>query len=395
MAWGAIDAAIALGGRRAARRRQAARPDALAPGIVDREANREARRLARLLWFNTGLDVLYVAGGLALAFTRGATSPFWRGTGWGIAVQGAFLFVFDLLHATSIPVDAPRVVPPPFQGDEHAPFTWAGGRPAALLVHGFLGSPADMRPLAESLHREGWTVQGLLLPGFGADVKTLPERQYEEWLTAVLDALGALQREHSPVLLIGHSMGAAVAIAAAAESAVVQRPPDGLVLLSPFVYLLAPFLGGAYALLGWLLPRHVRLLRRADFTHAGLRDSVASAWPDLDLDEVANRRDLRQMAVPLSFLEPLHKSGQEARRRAVELTGAGTLAGVPTLVMQGTHDHVAWPQHTRRLVNKRLPHARYIELDGDHWLIYRSRPTWPAVEQAVLGFARSLSPLER
>ncbi|MBN1992742.1 MAG: alpha/beta hydrolase [Anaerolineae bacterium] len=31
----------------------------------------------------------------------------------------------------------------PFQGDEHQPFYWNGGQPAALLVHGFPGTPAD------------------------------------------------------------------------------------------------------------------------------------------------------------------------------------------------------------------------------------------------------------
>ena len=239
-----------------------------------------------------------------------------------------------------------------------------------------------MRPLAEALRDEGWTVHGLLLPGFGADVETLPDRRYEEWLSAVVDAFETLQREHAPILLIGHSMGAAVSIAAAAEITT-RGSMDGLILLSPFVYLLAPLLGSAYARLGWLLPRHVRPLRWVDFSHPGLRELVAFAWPDLDLDDPARRRALRRVTIPVSVLEPLHKSGQEARRRAK------ALAGVPTLVLQGAHDQVAWPQHTRRLVNRWLPHARYVELDGDHWLIQRSGSNGPGAQRVVLEFARS------
>jgi alpha-beta hydrolase superfamily lysophospholipase len=53
-----------------------------------------------------------------------------------------------------------------FQGPEHLPFLWPGGQPAALLVHGFPGTPAEMRPLGEALHQAGWTAQGILLPGF-------------------------------------------------------------------------------------------------------------------------------------------------------------------------------------------------------------------------------------
>ena len=64
----------------------------------------------------------------------------------------------------------------PFQGDEHQPFHWNGGQPAALLVHGFPGTPAEMRPLGTALHQAGWTVYGPLLPGFGPDIVTLFER---------------------------------------------------------------------------------------------------------------------------------------------------------------------------------------------------------------------------
>jgi esterase/lipase len=69
-----------------------------------------------------------------------------------------------------------------FQAEDHQPFTWRGNGPAALLVHGFPGTPAEMRPLAESLHAQGWTTQGVLLPGFGPDFPSLMERHPQEWV---------------------------------------------------------------------------------------------------------------------------------------------------------------------------------------------------------------------
>ena len=99
-AWGTIDAAIALVGRVAASRRRAALPEPDLPAILAREG----RNLRRLLWVNTGLDVLYVSGGVALALTLGADSPFWLGNGWSIVVQGGFLFLFDLFHALGVPM---------------------------------------------------------------------------------------------------------------------------------------------------------------------------------------------------------------------------------------------------------------------------------------------------
>ena len=92
--WGAIDALIALSGLRPGRQPPAA-------------PTRAARNLRRLLWFNAVLDVGYMAGGVWLARSKGRDDANWRGQGWGIVVQGAFLFVFDLVHARRTPRPAP------------------------------------------------------------------------------------------------------------------------------------------------------------------------------------------------------------------------------------------------------------------------------------------------
>ncbi|MBM4427863.1 MAG: hypothetical protein FJ031_11590 [Chloroflexi bacterium] len=65
-------------------------------------APKETANLKRILLINTALDVFYVAGGIALIFTLGAENPEWRGHGWGIIVQGGFLFFFDLFHALKL-----------------------------------------------------------------------------------------------------------------------------------------------------------------------------------------------------------------------------------------------------------------------------------------------------
>lgn len=95
--WGVIDALIAILARRSLNAKLV-RPEAAAPETQQREA----RNLQRLLWLNTGLDILYVLGGLWLAYRRGAANPKWRGHGWGIILQGGFLFLFDLYHALLI-----------------------------------------------------------------------------------------------------------------------------------------------------------------------------------------------------------------------------------------------------------------------------------------------------
>lgn len=99
LAWGVIDAGVALVGGWITRRRRTGLADPFAPEVLAREVH----NLHRILLINTGLDVLYVAGGIALALILGVDNPFWRGNGWGIVIQGGFLFCFDLLHVRGTP----------------------------------------------------------------------------------------------------------------------------------------------------------------------------------------------------------------------------------------------------------------------------------------------------
>ncbi len=92
VAWGAVDAAIAIvGARTATRRKSTADP------------KKEALFIRKVLWINFGLDVLYILGGFWVIQTY--SESFWQGTGWGIVLQGAFLFLFDLIHALRVPTE--------------------------------------------------------------------------------------------------------------------------------------------------------------------------------------------------------------------------------------------------------------------------------------------------
>ena len=81
-AWGAIDAAIAI---------------AMRPGLALRDFN-GVTQLDRFLWFNCGLDVGYVAVGIALMWCgwKLARSYALVGAGMGVAVQGMALLLLDL-----------------------------------------------------------------------------------------------------------------------------------------------------------------------------------------------------------------------------------------------------------------------------------------------------------
>ena len=95
ISWGAINALIAIFGNTAATIRRNGKDDPFAAEVVQKEH----RNLLLALWINAGLDVLYIIGGGALIVTRGSKDRLARGNGWGIIIQGTFLFVFDVIHA--------------------------------------------------------------------------------------------------------------------------------------------------------------------------------------------------------------------------------------------------------------------------------------------------------
>jgi carboxylesterase len=87
------------------------------------------------------------------------------------------------------------------------------------LVHGLGGTGATMQPLADLLRARGHRVVAVTLPGHGTEPEHLPGVTWLDWLAAVPDA----------DVLVGQSLGASLALAAAAE-----RPDvHGVVAINP------------------------------------------------------------------------------------------------------------------------------------------------------------------
>lgn len=110
-----------------------------------------------------------------------------------------------------------------------SPFFFEGGPVGALLIHGFTGSPPEMRLAGEYLHQRGLTVSGPLLPGHATTVEDLNGRLWTEWTDCVEKALAELQARCGTVFVGGLSMGSLLTLYLAAQH------PDlaGAVLYSP------------------------------------------------------------------------------------------------------------------------------------------------------------------
>lgn len=107
-----------------------------------------------------------------------------------------------------------------------------GSRVGVLLLHGFCGSPASMRPWAEYLGARGHAVEVPLLPGHGTRWQDLNTVRWGEWYAEAERALDRLLASCDRVVVGALSMGGSLALRLAE-----QRGPDvaGLVLVNPFV----------------------------------------------------------------------------------------------------------------------------------------------------------------
>lgn len=104
-----------------------------------------------------------------------------------------------------------------------------------LLIHGFTGSPEELRPLAEYLHEHtDWQIHTPTLPGHG-EGESMSTSTWRLWLEFIEKEYLLLQDRCTEIYVIGFSMGGMIAAYLASKYSVSK-----LVLLSAAVFCLHP-----------------------------------------------------------------------------------------------------------------------------------------------------------
>lgn len=107
-----------------------------------------------------------------------------------------------------------------WEGEKHE-----GKKHGVLLIHGFTGSAAHMRLLAEGLHQQGFTVMSINLPGHATDMDDMAACTWDDWLTAAKDALLQMKGMCDHVSVAGLSMGGCLALILAEQMEVTAIAP--------------------------------------------------------------------------------------------------------------------------------------------------------------------------
>lgn len=128
------------------------------------------------------------------------------------------------------------------------PFLFLGDSIGILLVHGFTGTPKEMRTMGEFFASQGHTVLGIRLPGHATHPEDMVRMRWRDWLQAVEDGYHMLHCSGRKVFIMGLSMGGILTLTAAA-----RLPVQGVVAMStpyylsddprlPYIHYLAPFI---------------------------------------------------------------------------------------------------------------------------------------------------------
>ena len=200
--------------------------------------------------------------------------------------------------------------------EKFSSFENPGKMPAVLLIHGFGGSPYDLKPLTEKLAENNIALYSILLSGHGTSPKDLLKVNDGDWFKEVLIVYDYLNKKYGKVRVVGFSIGGALAIKLATKRSVKR-----IALISPYFKVKRHW----YYLnsLGWWAKR---------------MGNVISFIRKLKIGQINNHSGLSQYIaykhLPLKSIEALKKIGEESFSIASKVK-------CPILVLHSQGDNVA------------------------------------------------------
>ncbi|MEM9774281.1 MAG: alpha/beta fold hydrolase [Chloroflexota bacterium] len=233
----------------------------------------------------------------------------------------------------------------------HQPFEFGERSSAvgALLLHGFSGTPAEMRHAGQAIANTGIFVKGMLLPGFGSDIENLKHQTDETWLNACRKVWLEFSQQFDCTILVGFSMGGALATVLATETA-----PDHLILMAPFIRFESRLADIALPALQYVKPT-ISPFEFGDISDPDFRDSLLEMIPDLDLDNSDTINRLKEeMVLPTKVLVCLRRLGRMAKAH-------GKRVSTKVTILQGKDDTVVLPELTQAF-SQRFRAASQLDL---------------------------------
>jgi carboxylesterase len=218
------------------------------------------------------------------------------------------------------------------------PFEYPG-RPdiGVLLVHGFTGSPFEMRPIGKALASGDIGSIGVLLRGHGTHPDDMVGYRYTDWIADVEAGLDRLLERHDRAVIVGLSMGGTLTLNVGARRANDPRVA-GIVSI-----------GGTLYLADWRL-QLVNVINKI---------VKWQAWGQPDIkDRSAWERHVAYRRFRISALPQLLALMRDTTRRLPEIHQ-------PILIVHARDDHIVPPGNAERIRDGiASPDRRVLLLDN-------------------------------
>jgi esterase/lipase len=198
---------------------------------------------------------------------------------------------------------------------------------SVVLAHGFLASPAELRPFGEKLAELGYPVVGVRLSGHGTSPWDLRERRWEDWLASFDRGYRIASGLAERVCVVGFSAGGSLALLSAS-----RRPVGlaGVAAVSPPMklrnknFIFVPVLHGANKVTEWVSSLEgVMTFRPNDPEHP----------------------DINYRHIPVRALFELRRLIDKVDANLAQVT-------CPLAVLQSTDDHVVDPKSAQLVLDK-------------------------------------------
>jgi|UniRef100_UPI00404B4009 carboxylesterase len=192
-----------------------------------------------------------------------------------------------------------------------------------LLVHGFTGSPASMRPWAEYLNQRGYTVKVPLLPGHGTTPHDLNLVKWQEWPAKVESDLQELLRTCSKVFICGLSMGGGTTLNIATRY---SKDLAGIILVNPMIHV--KFVPHQLA---WAISRFQKMRESVgdDIKRPGITEYGYDALPAVGVYELLKmlhytRKRLHDVTAPMLLFHSVDDHTLPVTNTEIVMKGVGS-----------------------------------------------------------------------
>ena len=207
--------------------------------------------------------------------------------------------------------------------DWHAEGKGANKSIGILLVHGFTGSPASMRPWAEYLNQHGYTVTVPLLPGHGTRPEDLNMVKWQEWPAKVENDLNVLLQSCEKVFICGLSMGGGTVLNVATRN---SKQLAGIILVNPMIHVkLVPHQ------LAWVISRFQKMRDSVgdDIKRPGITEWGYDSLPAVGVHQLLKmlsytRKRLHDVTAPLQLFHSVDDHTLPVSNTEIILAGVGS-----------------------------------------------------------------------